>query len=273
VRRPGRAALLAIAVIIVAAAAGTAAARGVSGTVVVDDDVPLPGATVLLLLPDGTQRQAASDEAGRFHFDDVPPGPVAVLAIFGGARSRVTVDDDAPVRLRLDLGAEVIGIREQAPPAEPPRIVDGSVPRRWPYSDELTLRNGWAVVWLRVTVDERGAVSDATVLKSPPEMKLDDIAVASAKRIRYTPARDKAGRPMATSTIVVLQWPPYWGGGKAPPCRGSGPLNLDRENAQYRDCEPPPGMSHLRIPPAPDPATMNRRGEPPLRTTQRFMQR
>lgn len=263
-----RRAILALPLVLLLA--GTAAAaRVVSGSVIIDEQAPLPGATVLLLLEGGAQRETVSDAGGHFRFDDVPAGPVTLLAIFGGARSRVTVEGDAPVTIKLDLGPEVIGIREAAPPAEPPHIVERSVPRRWPYSDELMLRNGWAVVWLRVNIDERGAVTGATVLKSPPELGLDAIAVAAAKRMRYSPARDRAGRAVPATEIVVLQWPPYWGGGAAPPCKGSGPLNLDRWNPQYRDCDPPPGMPHLKLPSTPDPATINDHGGPPIRVTPR----
>jgi TonB family protein len=244
---------------------GTAGAAGrvVSGKVVIEGNVPLPHATVVLFIG-GEQRQGVTGEDGGFRFDDVPAGPASVLAIFGGARKQVSVEDDRPITLDLDLGPEVIGIREHAPPATLPELVDSSVPRRWPYSDELTLRNGWAVVWLRVSIDERGAVTDAVVLKSPPELKLDDIAIASVKRIRYTPARDKHGRAIATSTIVILEWPPYWGGGAYPPCKGSGPLNLDRENPQYRDCEPPPGMpKDQRLTEIRQPTRFGSRGQQP----------
>lgn len=122
--------------LILATTTAEAAGREVAGTVDFDDGVALPHATVLLVLPDGTQRQAVTGEDGRFRFADVPPGPVTLLAIFGNARARATVDGegDAPVRLHLDLGAEVVGIREAPPPAEPPALVERSMPRRWPYS-------------------------------------------------------------------------------------------------------------------------------------------
>lgn len=265
--------LVLLGVLVVGLVEGHAAAAGrvVSGKVVIEGDVPLPHATVVLF-SGGDQRSTATADDGSFRFDDVPAGPVTVMAIFGGARARATVDDERPLTLELDLGPEVIGIREPAPPASPPEIVESTVPRRWPYSDELTLRNGWAVVWLHVSIDAGGAVTDAVVLKSPPEMKLDAIAVAAAKRIRYTPARDAQGRAVTTSTIVVLQWPPFWGGGAYPPCKGSGPLNLDRFDPQYRDCEPPPGMPKLRLPDFRDPATLNSHGGPPPRI-QRFDRR
>lgn len=237
-----------VALVVFFALAATAHADGgrvVSGKVVADGDVPLPTATVVLVFTDGTQRTVTAGDDGSFRFADVPAGTVTLLGVFGKAQTRITVDGDAPVRLEIDLGPEVISIREQAPPAVPPEPIEGSLPQKWPYSDEATVRNVWAVVWLRVYIDERGRVTDAVVLKSPPELKLDEIAVATAKKARYAPARDAQGRAVKSTMVVVLQWPPYWTGG-VPVCKGSGPLNLDVESA-YRDCEPPSGMEALRL--------------------------
>jgi TonB family protein len=234
--------------VLLVALATTAHAEGgrvVSGKVVADGDVPLPTATVVLVLADGTQRTVTAGDDGSFRFGDVPDGAVTLLGVFGKAQTRIVVEGDTPVRLEIDLGPEVISIREQAPPAVAPEPIPGSVPRTWPYSDEATDRNAWGVVWLRVYIDESGKVTDAVVLKSPPELELDEIAVATAKKARYTPARDDQGRAVKSTMVMVLEWPPYWTGG-VPVCKGSGPLNLDVESA-YRDCEPPKGMEALRL--------------------------
>ena len=63
-----------------AAAARPAAARSLTGTVTDTTGAVVPGATVTLQQGQAAERTTQSDEAGRFVFDGVEPGPVRVTA-------------------------------------------------------------------------------------------------------------------------------------------------------------------------------------------------
>lgn len=252
-----------------ALAAAEEATRSVRGVVVATDGGAVARATVVLAQGE-RQLTATTNEAGEFQFEGLAPGPVALIATYGGAKATVTTDGVGEIRLRLPVAPEDVTIRELPPPAVTPRLHEGSAPRRWPYSDETILSNSWAVVWVLVLIDAEGRVAEARVLKSPPRLSLDDIAVAAAKKLRYEPARDFAGKAIPAQGVVILEWPPYWDNPRlrAPPVctagKGGGPLNLDDPTSAYRDCAAPKGLERLELSAPRRPPSSGKRWHAPL---------
>jgi TonB family protein len=200
---------------------------------------------------------ATSDGAGRFRME-LPPGTYVLTFRHpsGGTVSQTVKLDEDLVKLSvtLDLATEVVTIRQKVPVSqrrmpEPVENYERLVP---PYTDELIDSNDWAVVWLRLTIDDRGEIARVEVLKSPKDYKLDEPTVKFVKRFHFRPGLDDDGNPSPYQMIYKLEWIPYWDAflvSKSwnPPCRGEAPLNLGSLAPTYRDCEPPPGLGIRRL--------------------------
>ena len=109
----------------------------------------------------------------------------------------------------------------------------------------------WARAWLLLDVDAKGRVTKVTFLKKAGH-DLDEIAVREARKLRFTPARDDAGRPVASRVVIPMEWPSYWWlvnmdepPNRVPPraenvpCAGSGPLRFESLHPTFRDCSLP----------------------------------
>jgi len=127
-----------------------------------------------------------------------------------------------------------------------------------PYTDSAVLSDAWTRAWLMLEVDATGVVRRVKFLKRPG-YGLDAIAVKWAFQQTFDPARDKDGNPAASLVVYPVEWPshdwlvarlgttqrmltPIWGwyGTLAlPPCKGSGPLQLESVDPVYRDCSVP----------------------------------
>ena len=233
--------------------ASAAHAATIEGTIVAaGTGAPVAGARV-----SAAQAETTSDGAGRFRLE-LPPGTYVVTFRHpdgGSVTQTVTVDDGvSKMSVVLDLATEVVTIRQKAPPSlrRAPEPVERYERLRPPYTDALIQANDFAVVWLRLTIDERGAVADVEVLKSPKGYELDEPTVKFVRRFHFRPGLDDDGRASPYQIIYKLEWIPYWDAlmvAKAwtPPCRGQAPLNLGSFAPAYRDCEPPPGLAHLRL--------------------------
>jgi TonB family protein len=231
-------------------------AGAVEGSVVErGSGAPLAPVTVMLFPASGPAITRNTDARGAFRFGPLAPGEYTVTALFGTANARidglpVKAGEVTPLTFRFDVRPEVVRIREKAPHITVPEGIDSTIPRIPPYSDEAILSNVWGVAWLLLKIDESGAVADVKVLKGPGH-DLEPLAIATAKKFRFRPAHDESGTPVATQLIYVMEWPSYWslqmGQVMIPPCQGEGPLNLDSANITYRDCEPPPGLAHLKL--------------------------
>jgi len=154
---------------------------------------------------------------------------------------------------------EVINIRDHAPgykPAAPlkdPRIA----PK---YSGAAIEHDAWTRAWLLLDVDERGVVQRVKWLNRPG-YDLEKIALDRVFATRFEPARTASGRAESSHLVYPIEWPSYWwivahegivtripGSVGGVPCRGDGPLNLDRAHPVYRDCSPP-NLSKIRSEP------------------------
>jgi TonB family protein len=119
-----------------------------------------------------------------------------------------------------------------------------------PYSDAAIDSDVNGAVSLRLDIDETGRVVRATVLHRLGH-GLDAIAVETALKYRFHPARDAAGRPIRTVIGWNVVWESYWKRLVVqtivghPNCRGHGPMNLGETHPEYIDCDYPAGAFQL----------------------------
>jgi TonB family protein len=136
-----------------------------------------------------------------------------------------------------------------AGPAAPEAVEDYArlVPR---YSDDAIDSDVAGTVSLRLEIDETGRVTRAAVLKGLG-YGLDEVAIETARRYRFHPARDAAGRAVPAVLGWRIVWESYWKRlvvqtvAGAPNCRGRGPMNLGETHPVYRDCDGPAGAFEL----------------------------
>jgi len=213
------------------------------------------GSGAMLFPASGPAITRNTDASGTFRFGPLVPGEYTVSVFFGTANARkdglpVTAGEVTHLTFRFAFEPEVVRVKEKRPRFTPPEPVVSSIPLRPPYSDEAIMTNLWGVAWLLLNVDAHGTVTDVKVLKGPGH-DLEPIAIETAKKFRFHPARDDGGTPIPSQFIYVMEWPSYWsvvaGFVMVPPCKDQSPLNLDSVNIVYRDCEPPPGLAHLRL--------------------------
>lgn len=168
----------------------------------------------------------------------------------------MTLSSAALAEPQPTYGNEVIEIHGHANATMPrPHRDQTLVP---PYTDAAALSDTWNKAWLMLDVDATGVVRRVKFLKHAG-YGLDPIAVDWAFRQTFDPARDKNGAPAASLVVYPVEWPshdwlvartgtttrmltPIWGwyGTLAlPPCKGSGPLQLESVDPVYRDCSVP----------------------------------
>jgi len=154
-----------------------------------------------------------TEDNGRFAYS-LPPGRYDILAVFDDARwvkQNVEVVSRRVTQVPgvLSVGAEVITVHEKTGQKVTPATVDAStVKPQLEYSDEAIDENAWAVGWVLLNVDERGMVTGFKFLHRPAH-SLDAIAEKEIWRLRFNPAHDANGRPMASRVLWKLEWPAY----------------------------------------------------------------
>ncbi|HEY5923964.1 MAG TPA: hypothetical protein VIV11_19930 [Kofleriaceae bacterium] len=161
--------------------------------------------------------------------------------------------DDKPRIVR----GETIIVRGKAPPVKMPKGKKRYGRIAPPYSDWMMEHDVWAKAWLLLDIDERGVVTRLKLLKKPG-YDLDQIAIDRGFSMRFDPAEDANGNPMATQLITPIEWPAYWWlitregiATKIPdyiervPCYGSGPWKMGSIHKAYRDCSPAPDLATL----------------------------
>jgi hypothetical protein len=134
----------------------------------------------------------------------------------------------------------------QATPISDPTIVPA-------YSDAAELGNTWSKAWLLLDVDSTGSVRRLKFLKHPGH-DLDTIAVQTALRLKFNPARDSSGTAINASVVYPIEWPAHsWlvehtsfsnrfkpETAKYLKCEGSGPWNLGHVGSPtLKDCSTP----------------------------------
>lgn len=226
-----------------------------------ESDLPLEGALVVVSGPSG-QQTATTDADGRYTIA-VRPGAYSVVLSYG--KSRVTGNVTADARTSNELNGrlisgdtEVIVITERLDPAVKPEPKNLELRKTLPYSDRAILSNAWTRAWLLLDINETGVVSRFKFMKKPG-YDLEKIAANEVRRLRFAPARDATGKPMAVLLVWQMDWPAAgWllsahgnltrmpkliKPGRAEddhvPCAGSGPMHLESVRATYKDCSQP----------------------------------
>lgn len=225
---------------------------------------PIEGA-IVVVAGQGVLLTATTDASGRYAIA-VPVGTYKVVFSYGKSRGtgKVTVTAGRTQELNGRLVAsegdnEVIVIRDRLKPAvlpEPKNFVPSKAP---PYSDRAVLSDAWTRAWLLLDIDEMGAVSRFKFLKQPG-YDLEKIAASEVRKLRFDPARDAAGKPMAVLILWKIEWPsadwlvqmtgtrstmpklvgfPPRSQDAYVPCAGSGPMNLGSVRPAYKDCSEP----------------------------------
>ena len=178
---------------------------------------------------------------------------LALLAVV--AVSSLASADDAPIKVR----GEVIEIEGKAPATTPPKPTNFVKTKAPPYSERAILSDAWTKAWLLLELDESGTVTRIKFLNKPG-YDLEQIAIAEAFKLRFSPALDGAKKPMRSAVVWEIEWPSaYWLStfegtrSKMPevvgfpprrrdhyvPCRGSGPWAMGSIRPTYKDCSKP----------------------------------
>lgn len=181
--------------------------------------------------------------------------PLIALA-FALSWRLAAADDTPPIR---DVPGEVIVVEGKAPPATPPKATNFVKSAAPPYSDAAILSDAWTKAWLLLEIDEQGRVARLKFLNKPG-YDLEEIAIAQAFKLKFSPALDGSKRPMRSTVVWEIEWPSaYWldsfvgtRSGMPPvvgfpprrmdhyvPCRGSGPWAMGSLRPTYKDCSKP----------------------------------
>jgi len=200
------------------AVADPEAPRGTLQGRIVDGEslAPIEGATIVVTESRGGPIvvSGTTDGDGKFRYL-IPPGTYDLLAIFADARWQhraVVVEAGKVVQIpgALAVSAEVVTIHEHLPGQKhtAPEALRATIKPILPYSDEAMDQNVWAIGWVLLDVDETGEVTGFRFLHRPG-YGLDAIAEREVFLLKFDPARDAAGTPMASKVLWKLEWPAF----------------------------------------------------------------
>lgn len=235
------------------------------------------GDVVMFVTRNGSEQAVTTDADGRYSVD-LPPGRYdLVIARDGATRDTRTVSIAAGRTsawdAKVDVGAgevihlvdaalepemrgsEVITIHDRPGPPPPvkPKPKNFVVTKAPPYSERAAMRDAWTRAWMLLDVTETGEVARVKFLNKPG-YDLEPIAIRESFKLRFEPARDRAGKPIETWMVWKIEWPSaIWLGEMSVPmstmpsekmmsqvpCRGSGPWHMGSIYPTYRDCSEP----------------------------------
>ena len=236
-----------------------------SGRVTDLNDQPVGDATVVVTGPGGAETVVTTDPTGHYVATVHAGGLYTVMFAFGkaqvGAHVDIPADGTATLNSKLEMAGEIIEIHGQRPlQYAKPKSDPLAIP---PYSDQAALGDTWSRAWLLLYVDDHGVVSRIKFLERPGH-DLDEIAVKHAFGLRFDPARDGHGAPVASYIVWPLEWPALgWLQSRQalanrlpvfpdtvqlahglfmdsyPPCAGEEGLDLGAIHPMARDCSIP----------------------------------
>ena len=119
---------------------------------------------------------------------------LALLAVVATS-SIASADDTPPIR---SVPGEVIEIEGRAPATTPPKPTNFVKTKAPPYSERAILSDAWTKAWLLLELDEAGTVTRIKFLNKPG-YDLEQIAIAEAFKLRFSPALDGAKKPMRSA--------------------------------------------------------------------------
>jgi hypothetical protein len=212
----------------------TSYAGALTGTVLDSDGHPIGGIEVHVTWPGG-ETTVVADQAGRYKVD-LPPGDKFVFV-----RRAARINGQTLAAETLESGEEVVAIQEADQPKVMPKVLSQTT--NLAYSDKARDADAWAKAWLMLEIDVQGRVHRVKLLHDPG-YDLDSIAIREAFKMRFTPARNAGGKPVAALILWSYEWPSYWWmyehkytPGQVPeaastvPCKGEA-----RDVARFRDC-------------------------------------
>jgi hypothetical protein len=178
---------------------------------------PIEGATIVASRSEGGYLVASGTTKpdGTFSFI-VRPGTYDLLAVYGDSRwvhHNTPVEVNRTTRVPGVLSvepSEVITIHDTLKHEHrDAEVVRSTIDLRLPYSDELVDQNEWAVGWVLLDVSEQGHVTGFRYLHRPGH-DLQAITEREAFKLRFKPALNDAGRPVAVKVVWKFEWPAYW---------------------------------------------------------------
>jgi hypothetical protein len=244
--------IVSIGVVLVLAGVAAAGPSQIIGKLVDSHQRPLEAATVSV----GDQH-ATSTPAGVYRL--LVPGPgtykLSIDYADGHIDREITVDGPiATLDAAMAVDSETVIVVHDTRKAvvAPARTDDPNWSHQTPYSDEAVLSDRWAKCWLLLDIDDTGTVSRLKLLNDPGN-SLAPIAIKEGFKMKFSPARDEANRPMPTLLLMPIEWPSYtwliqrWGTASHffnrtwyMSCRDQGnPITMDSVDMVYRDCTEP----------------------------------
>lgn len=167
------------------------------GRVTTADGKGVAGARVHVVSSRGEQVVAA-DQDGNYRVDLAGQTLIYV-------DGRVRLGGEVAETVKLGKDGEAIEVHATLPPKK--LAVPKSDPTKIPeYSEAAADRNVWVRAWVMLDVDAAGAVRRVKFLKRPG-YDLDEIALRTARALRFSPARDAADKPIPTIMVWPLEWP------------------------------------------------------------------
>jgi protein TonB len=143
----------------------------------------------------------------------VTPPPMVQLNV--PAPTMQTVDIPPPAAPPVPIAAPPAAPPAPPPPPPPPRVSQAAKARgdigrffgRDAYPPAAVREGAQGRVVARLTVGADGRVSGCTVTSSSGNSDLDDTTCRVARsRVRYEPAKDDAGNPIASTVSLPVRW-------------------------------------------------------------------
>lgn len=174
----------------------------IKGEVTDENGAPMSGVTVYANTTGG-ERRTTTDTAGRYHLDlGEAEGPKFVYV-----RARARINGHTQ-RTAYEEGEEYVDILEADKPSIMPKptkatnlVLD--------YSSAVKDANAWARAWLVLDVTASGFVRRLKLINRPG-YGLDELAVREAFKLRFSPARSRAGKAVPAMVLWTYEWPSYW---------------------------------------------------------------
>lgn len=174
----------------------------IKGEVTDENGAPLGGVAVYANTTTG-EKTTFTDSAGRYRLDlGAAEGPKFVYV-----RTRARINGHT-LRTAYEEGEEYVDILEADKPSIMPKpttatnlVLD--------YSTAVKDANAWVRAWLVLDVNASGYVRRLKLINRPG-YGLDELAVREAFKLRFAPARSRAGKAVPAMVLWTYEWPSYW---------------------------------------------------------------
>ncbi len=174
----------------------------IKGEVTDENGAPLSGVAVHANTQAG-ERTTTTDRSGRYQLDlGEGEGPKFVYV-----RMRARINGHTQ-RTAYEEGEEYVDILEADKPSIMPKPTTATN-LVLAYSSEVKDANAWVRAWLVLDVTASGFVRRLKLINRPG-YALDELAVREAFKLRFAPARSRAGKAVPAMVLWTYEWPSYW---------------------------------------------------------------